>query len=321
MVEIERKRTFGSEDFSMDALTRPFVVVGIPAYNEERSIATIVLESQKFADAVIVCDDGSTDNTAVIARRIGADVIEHTRNVGYGAALKSLFTRALEMGADILVTLDGDGQHNPFEIADIVKPIIQNEADVVIGSRFVNNNGISEMPRYRQMGTKLITKMVNGSAKSDISDAQSGFRAYSREALNRLCIFESGMSASVEILLKADKNGLKVCEVPCTCRYDLDEVKTSTLNPLRHGMNVVGSVIRFVIEDRPLLYLGIPGALFLITGLFFAAWMLQIYASGGEIVTNIALAAVSFTLVAFLMLSSAMTLYAILRVSKKINAT
>jgi glycosyltransferase involved in cell wall biosynthesis len=141
---------------------KPFIVVGIPAFNEEQTIARVILEAQKFASKVVVCDDGSTDYTAKISEGLGADVIRHEKNIGYGASIKSLFLRANELNADVFVTLDADGQHEPNEIPLVIKPIVEGAADVVIGSRFVNKNGTIEMPLYRQLGAKLITKMVNG---------------------------------------------------------------------------------------------------------------------------------------------------------------
>ena len=301
------------------ANTKPFVVVGIPAFNEENSIARVVLESQKHADAVVVCDDGSSDLTAIIAERLGADVVKHEQNLGYGAAVKSLFKRALELGAEILVTLDGDGQHNPAEIPDVVKPIFHGTADVVIGSRFVDARGTEEMPLYRRFGAKLITRLVNGSSKKGVSDAQSGFRAYSRQALDRLSVVEAGMGASVEILLDANKHNLKICEVPSSCKYNNGDVANSTENPVTHGMGVIMSIVRLIVEERPLTILGFPGFLFLFAGIAFGVWMLQIYANTHQMITNIALASIAFMLVGFFMLSTAITLYAIARIAKKMN--
>lgn len=298
---------------------KPFLVVGIPAFNEENSIARVVMEAQKFADAVIVCDDGSTDLTAEIAERLGADIVQHERNSGYGAAIRSLFERACEFGADILVTLDADGQHNPAEIPNVVKPIMAGKADVVIGSRFVDVNKAKEMPLYRQVGAKLITKMVNGSAKNGVSDAQSGFRAYNREAIKRLNLVEVGMGASAEILLKATKQALRIYEVPSSCKYKNGKTSTSTENPLTHGVGVVMSIVRLIVEEKPLTVLGIPGILCLFAGVFFGVWMLQIYAYAHNIVTNIALASITFTLIGFFALSTSITLYAISRLKKVIN--
>ncbi|MGB9774852.1 MAG: glycosyltransferase family 2 protein, partial [Bacteroidota bacterium] len=154
---------------------KPFVVAGIPAFNEERTIASVVLKAQRYVDKVVVCDDGSTDMTGEIAERLGAEVIRHERNLGYGAAIGSLFRRARELSADVLVTLDADGQHNPAEIPRVVKPVVDCEADVVIGSRFVDERFSSVMPWYRRAGVQFITKLVNGSAKHGVKDAQSGF--------------------------------------------------------------------------------------------------------------------------------------------------
>ena len=305
----------------IDALSKakPYVVVGIPAFNEEQTIARVILEAQKFADKVIVCDDGSTDYTAKIAESLGADVIRHVKNGGYGASIRSLFERAHEYNADVFVTLDADGQHEPNEIPFVIKPIVEDKADVVIGSRFVDENGTAEMPLYRQLGAKLITKMVNGSAKNGVTDSQSGFRAYSHLALDRLNFFEDGMGASVEILLKASKTDLRIVEVPSTCKYNTGKVETSTENPLTHGIGVVFSLIRLIVEERPLLFLGIPSLLFLLAGAGFGLWMLQIYATQKAIETNVALASFSFIIIGFFMLSTAITLYAITRIAEKVK--
>jgi glycosyltransferase involved in cell wall biosynthesis len=317
LVEVEQPKIILTD--AAAPKTKPFVVVGIPAFDEENTIARVVMESQKFADAVVVCDDGSNDLTADIAERLGADVVQHEQNSGYGAAIRSLFERARQFGADILVTLDADGQHNPAEIPNVIKPIIAGEADVVIGSRFVEVDGTEEMPLYRRVGAKLITKMVNGSAKNSFSDAQSGFRAYNRDALEELSIVEAGMGASVEILLEASKHYLKIHEVPTTCKYENGDVATSTENPVTHGLSVMMSIVRLIVEERPLTVLGIPGLLCLFAGVFFGVWMLQLYAAIHVIVTNIALASLSFVLIGFFMISTSITLYAISRLSRKMN--
>jgi glycosyltransferase involved in cell wall biosynthesis len=317
LLEVE-KTTVVLDEISV-AGAKPFVVVGIPAFNEATMIAQVVLEAQKYADAVVVCDDGSSDMTGEIAKRLGAYVVRHKRNLGYGASIKSLFKRALDLNADVLVTIDADGQHNPKEIPHVVKPVVQGVADLVIGSRFIGTRGTSEMPFYRRFGAQLITKLVNGSSKNGISDAQSGFRAYNRQALERLSPLEAGMGASVEILLKASKYDLKISEVPSSCKYHNVDVATSTEHPVTHGVGVVISIVKLIVEEKPLTVLGIPGLLCLFAGLGFGVWMLQIYATGHYIVTNIALASVAFILIGFFMLSTAITLYAITRIGKKLN--
>ena len=299
----------------------PFVVVGIPAFNEEKTIGHLVLAAQDYADAVIVCDDGSTDMTGRIAQGLGAIVVCHEQNSGYGAAVQSLFRRARELHADVLVTIDGDGQHDPREIPRLVQPVIDGVSDVVVGSRFLDGNGAAEMHGYRKLGVEVITKLVNGSAKNGISDAQSGFRAYGKRALERLVLSEMGMSASLELLVNIKECGLTVCEVPISCKYAKNVgVKNSTKNPISHGLGLLMSIVKFVVEDRPLMVLGMPGVLFLVAGAFFGVWMLNIYADHRVIVTNIALATIGFFFLGFFMVTTALTLYAMTRLSKRLTA-
>ncbi|MCW4005038.1 MAG: glycosyltransferase family 2 protein [Candidatus Bathyarchaeota archaeon] len=297
--------------------SQSLVVAGIPAFNEEKTIARVVMDAQKYVDAVVVCDDGSTDLTAEIAERLGADVVRHKQNSGYGAALKSLFKRARELNADVLVTLDSDGQHDARQIPKLVKPIENGVADVVLGSRFLDEAGTADMPLYRQLGVKLITKLTK-TGKNSISDAQSGFRAYGKQALNFLPVSESGMSASIQLLRNVDRSGFKVCEVPITCKYsETVGVKTSTENPITHGLSLIMSIVKLVVEDKPLPLLGIPGIVSLMLGALFGVWLMNLYAATHQIVTNVALASIAFILIGFFLLSTAITLYAITRLSEK----
>lgn len=298
----------------------PLVVVGIPAYNEERSIGRVVLQARKFGGLVVVCDDGSSDMTAEISEGLGAIVVRHEKNMGYGAAIQSLFKQAKKLNADVLVTVDGDGQHDPSEVPDVAQPVLDGSADVVVGSRFASRHGTQSMPFYRRAGVKLITKLVNGSAKNGVRDAQSGFRAYGRRALNLLSVAEKGMGASVEILLDASKHGLRICEVSSSCKYENDDgVETSTQNPIGQLVDVVMSLVRRVVEDRPLTLLGIPGAFCLIAGLLFGVWLLQLYSVEHHIVTNVALASMAFTLIGLFAVFTAVTLYAISRLVQRIG--
>lgn len=296
------------------------VVVGIPVFNEEKTIASVVLRAQKHADVVVVCDDGSSDLTAEIAEKLGADLLRHDSNLGYGAALKSLFRRARELGADVLVTLDGDGQHHPAEIPAMAEIILDGKADVAVGSRFLSEKGVgnAEIPWYRRVGIKTITRLSNAASNHKLRDAQSGFRAYGRKALETLKPGENGMGVSVELLVEADKNGLTVVETPVRCTYNgLD--KTSTQNSLRHGTSVIVSVGRLLVEDRPLLFLGVPGVISLLVGIVFGIWMLQIYAVAHHIVTNIALASIAFVLLGFFCLTTATTLYSIRKLAERLQ--
>ena len=316
LVFVEKPQIY-IEASSTISLQKPIVIVGIPAFNEEASIARTVLEAQKFSDAIIVCDDGSTDMTSEIAHRLGAEVVKHNRNLGYGSAINSLFNKALEFDADILVTIDADGQHTASEIPQVIEPIIKGNADVVIASRFIDQKGAAEMPTYRKIGAKIITKLVNSSTRTAISDSQSGFRAYNHQALKRLRFSEVGMGASIQILLEASKNNLRITEVAGTCKYNLNKGSKSKENPVTHGVGVIMSIVKLVVEEHPLMFLGLPGIIALVTGTTFGVWMMNLYVAEGRIVTNIALASIGFLLLGCFMVSTAITLYAISRLAQK----
>ena len=273
----------------------------------------MIVEAQRYADKVIVCDDGSTDLTGEIARRLGAEVIRHERNMGYGASLLSLFKAAREMDASAMVILDADLQHNPSDIPKLLPPVVKGEADIVIGSRFLEKE--VGVPKYRGLGIRLITNFAKGVSYGEITDAQSGFRAYSRRAIRSITPSEQGMGASTEILLKAKEIGLRVVEVPIRISYDVE--KPSTHNPLLHGLDVILSTVKHLSIRRPLVFYGVPGFAALVVALFFWVWTLQIFASTRQIVTNIALIALGATLVGLMLLTTAVILWVLISVVRE----
>jgi len=222
------------------------IVIGIPAFNEEKNIAAILIKLKKTSQHIIVCDDGSNDLTSKIAEGLGAIVIRHEKNLGYGAAIKTIFLKAQEINADVLTTFDADGQHRIEDIEKVLEPIKNNVADVVIGSRFLDNS--QNMPKYRKVGIKAITELTNIAGGTKITDSQSGFRAYSKKILENIKPTESGMGISTEILIKTQKAGFKIIEVPITILY---EGETSTHNPVSHGSSVIFSTLKYVAIEPP----------------------------------------------------------------------
>src|SRR5256886_5026257 len=220
------------------------LLAAIPAFNEQKTIGSIVLTAQRYAEKVIVIDDGSEDETAWVAERAGATVIRHPTNRGYGAALRSCFEYARGSEFEVLVILDGDGQHRPEMIPQVVAPVDEGRADVSIGSRFLDGHNAEGVPGYRRFGIGVITKLTNlGTRHSDkITDAQSGFRAYSRAAIAAIDPVEADMGASAEILWEADRRGLRIVEVPIEVDY---AGKKSVRGPIRHGASVIGSMVRY----------------------------------------------------------------------------
>ena len=189
------------------------ITVGIPAYNEEKNIASIITKLKKITDSIIVCDDGSSDLTGDIAKNLGVTCVSHPKNLGYGAAIRSIFLKAKEIDSDILVTFDADGQHRIEDISSVIEPIKEKVADVVIGSRFLDKKS-KDLPNYRKLGIKLITKVTNISIKEKLTDSQSGFRAYSKKTLEQIIPADSGMGVSTEILIKSSNLELVIAEVP-----------------------------------------------------------------------------------------------------------
>jgi glycosyltransferase involved in cell wall biosynthesis len=218
---------------------RPRVVAAIPCYNEERFVAEVVCRTSEHVDQVVVVDDGSTDRTVEVAKAAGALVIQHEANQGYGGAIRSCFEVATANGADLLVTLDGDGQHDPDEVPEVLQPLLTGEADLVIGSRFMGKS--NNVPRYRRFGIDVITFLFNFGSPVKVSDGQSGFRAYRKEILKRLELTETGMGVSVQTLIQARRKGYQIREVPISCTY---HSAGSTLNPVRHGVGVALTVVK-----------------------------------------------------------------------------
>jgi glycosyltransferase involved in cell wall biosynthesis len=241
-----------------------FIVAGMPMYNEEETIGTVVTLALKHADAVICVDDGSSDSSARIAEACGATVIRHRVNRGYGGALKSLFIKAIEMNATALVVLDSDGQHEAADIPQLLKPILDKQADFVIGSRFIDGGGGTDMPAYRRLGIKVITAASNLSRDISIKDTQSGFRAFSAHALEVLRFDCEGMELSLEMLEDAHEKQLKISEVPTVVRYDVP--KGSNFTAVSHGFTVLSWALVSLSHKKPLLVLGIPGLGLFATG-------------------------------------------------------
>jgi glycosyltransferase involved in cell wall biosynthesis len=243
----------------------------IPAYNEENNISEVIKKSLPHVDMVVVCDDGSTDNTAKVAKEAGATVITQ-KNQGYGAAISSLFDYARKENAQIMITLDGDGQHNPDQIPLLVDAIVTHNVDVAVGSRFLDNT--TRASRYRKTGIKIITSASNYGTNFKISDSQSGFRAYSKDAIDAIHPTEQGMSVSTEILLKISNKGLSIAEVPITISYDGD---TSEENSVSHGVGVLANTIKYVSIKHPLQFYGIPGIGLIIAGITLGGIFLDAY--------------------------------------------
>lgn len=272
----------------MNQPSRPKIIVGMPAYNEARYIGSVIVQAKQYADEVIAIDDGSSDATASVASLAGATVVRHEENEGYGNTIRGLMAEARRREADILVVLDADSQHNPGEIPRLVEGI-KGGADIVIGSREMQANKITG---YRRLGQKFLSRMTGIASRRKLSDTESGFRAYSRKALETLELKETGMAVSSEIISEAAAKGLEIVEVPISVEYTGDG---STLNPVKHGMGVFNRILVMISERRPLLFFSLFGSIFLVIGLAAGIMVIRIYYFGSNLfATGLALVSILF---------------------------
>ena len=244
------------------------ILAAIPCYNEDRFIGSLVLKARAFADQVLVIDDGSTDRTAEIAKAAGASVIRHKTNEGKGMATNTAFQWARKSGAQALVLLDGDGQHEPSQIPIVVKPVLAGMADIVVGSRFHSKK--NNVPAYRIIGQRILTVVANLGSGIKLTDAMSGFRAFSPKAIETLSFSGKGAgNPECEMQFLINESHLKVIEVPVT-------------------------ILSLISKRRPLLFFGLPGFILMVIGLIAGTRVLQIISVEGELAVGTALISVLF---------------------------
>ena len=284
-----------------------FTVACIPAFNVANQIHDVIKQSQKYVDQVIVCDDGSSDDTFLNAQIAGALVLKHEKNFGKGAALKTLFEKSKMLNAEIIITIDGDGQFLAEEIPKLIEPIKSQKFDVVIGNRFLDKD---EMPRYRKVGNKMLDKFTKMAANLPFEDSQSGFRAYSQNALNKISFSSKGFGVDSEIIVDAANKNLKITEQYVKVIYNTGD-KTSTKNPISHSVGVLASILELVAINHPLKYLGIPGIIFLLIGIFYSVLVMTMFNDTGYFSIPSTLLALGSLVVGLLLLLMSVVLYSI----------
>ena len=286
--------------------SKPRVIAIIPAFNEEKYIGTVVLKARRHVDEVIVADDGSKDQTAIVARLAGATVIRQERNKGYGASIQTLFAEAKKREPDIVVLLDADSQHNPDEIDTLIEPISEG-FDFVIGSRQQQQHGV---PVYRRIGIGVISKFCHFLSGKKVADSECGFRAFSKKAIDKLELKENGMSISAETIAEAARKGLRITQRPISISYTGDG---STLNPISHGFGVLGRIVSMISERKPLLFFGLIGVVLAPVGFLAGFRVLDTAYSGGGLAIGTALVAVLLITIGILCIFTGIILHVITR--------
>ena len=285
--------------------SHPALVVIIPAYNESRFIGSIILQARRFANQVIVIDDGSTDDTAWIARSAGASVVCHESNQGKGAALNTGFHAARQCDPQVVVCLDGDGQHFPDEIDLLIEPIITQQADIVVGSRYLGTTDLT--PRHRVWGHRFFNFLTHFASGVESSDSQSGFRAFSPRALQALSFCSQDFSVESEMQFLAQEHDLQLVEMPVTIRYP-DPPKRSVL---MHGMSVLNGVLSLAGQYRPLLFFGIVGTAQILLGLMLGYRVVYLFGLNSGLAAGTAMLSILFVITGTLSLSTGFILHSI----------
>lgn len=292
--------------------TKPRSLALLPAYNEESAISKMIIVAQKHVHEVVVVDDGSSDMTAIIAKKLGAKVLTHSRRLGKGAALRTGFKYAIDSDIDILVTLDADGQHDPSQIPDLIAALKDRHADVVVGCR---QSRPIDMPLHRWLGKRALDMASQVKIGDRVVDVQSGFKAYSKRAITSLVAAEYGMGAESEILMRAHRGGMKIVEVPVNMHYA--GLETSSHNPLSHYLDVSFSILKFISIRHPLTFYGGFGFAALIIGLIFGFMTLDYYQQWGRVITNLALVSIAATVLGFLSLFTGILLFTLITVVRE----
>jgi len=283
-------------------------LIVIPAYNEELTIGSVVALAKKYGD-VLVVDDGSKDRTSKIAREVGAVVVKHEVNKGKGQALKTGFDYALENDYDVVVCIDADGQHNPEEIPLLLRPILEDKAELVIGSRYLNG-AHKNIPLYRRFGLWVLNTTTTLASGAKITDSQSGFRALNRKALKSLNLNSSGYNVESEMINQLSEKGLRITEVPINVRYDVP--KKHKKNPFSHGVGVFAKIVGLIGYKRPLLLFGVLSLLSFIASGILAYWALKpYYTHGGRVYLTQAIGAGIFAIIGIQLFVAGLTLNAL----------
>jgi len=287
-------------------MTNGNIVIFIPAYNEERTIGSVVLLAKRYGK-VFVVDDGSNDKTAEIAKKAGASVIAHKKNMGYGAALKSALAAARNMDASAFVIMDADGQHDADEIPIVAKPVLDGKADLCQGSRFLGK--FVSAPVGRREGVAFINKLTSTQNGKTEVDAQCGFRAISKKAAEKIMILDNAYAGGAEIVASAQRAGLRVVEAPVHVKYFSERN-----NPFQQGAGLVDYVAGQVIRKNPLaLFAGI-GTVMLVISALLGVFVVDTFYTRHELATGSAFLTVFFGIAGMIMALIGLNLYTLKKV-------
>lgn len=296
--------------------TAPRVIALIPAYNESKSIGSVIALTSKYVSSVIVIDDGSVDNTRDVAASSNAKVVRNKRNMGKGIALRRGIIECLKYDPDIVITIDADGQHDPNDIPKLLEPLKSEEADVVIGSRYIEETE-SDAPFYRKIGLKLLNATNRILVRSTVKDGNSGYRAYTKDVISTVLKYDSaGYGVEVEQLASLERAGFRIAEVPVTIKYK-GLMNTSKHPPLSQGIHILSAICKIAVERKPLLFFGVTGLVFLGLSLIPAFQTLEIFNESRYFSLPLALVSIGFALIGLMLILVSLVLFALNRIRQR----
>src|SRR5947208_3835470 len=235
------------------AARKPYVVIVMPAYNAAKTLEdTFRRIPEGYYDEVIVVDDFSRDDTTELARRLSLKAIRHPHNVGYGGNQKTCYMEALRDGADIVVMLHPDGQYDPAIIPEMIRPIQEGRADMVLGSRMMLPGGAARggMPLWKRVANRFLTTAENLAMGRRFSECHTGYRAYSRRFLETVPFLrnDNGFVFDTEVIFQAVNFGLPVVEVPISTRYFADASSVGFGAGVVYGLGTLVTALRFALH-------------------------------------------------------------------------
>lgn len=247
------------------------LIVMIPAYNEEEKIAGVIKSIPRNIDnigqvLILVADDGSKDDTVNVSKKAGADFVSSNKqNLGLGKNFQAAIEKSLSLGADIIVNIDGDGQFDAQDIKRLIKPILNNDAEMVTATRFSDKENAKRVPAIKRFGNYAFTKLINLITQQKFTDTQCGFRAYSKKAALSLNLFGT-YTYTQETFINLVENEMPIQEVPIKVKYFEGRKSHISGNLINYGFRSLGIIVNSTRDMKPLEFFGVPGLLFFIIG-------------------------------------------------------
>ncbi len=230
------------------------IIAVLPAYNAAKTLKKTLDDIPKdWIDEIILVDDASRDNTVAVAKKLGIRTFAHSKNLGYGGNQKTCYQEALKLGGDIMIMVHPDHQYDPGYIPELIKPIIQQKADAVFGSRMLIKGEARRggMPTWKYLANIFLTKIANWLIKTNLTEYHSGFRAYNRQVLETipLKLNSNGFVFDTEIIVQLKVHGFKIKEIPIKTRYFKDASTVNIWQGLKYGLNILGVLSKFKLNQ------------------------------------------------------------------------